>query len=76
AAPIGLSAVTSPAVALPAGVAMVCSAFLFSAVGSIALARQGSSAVIATQSAEDFFLAATNVTQYTHAIPARKAVDR
>jgi len=59
AAPIGLSAVTSPAVALPAGVAMVCAAFLFSAVGSIALARQGSSAGIATQSAEDFFLAAT-----------------
>ncbi|EGE60773.1 hypothetical protein RHECNPAF_1340019 [Rhizobium etli CNPAF512] len=59
AAPVGLSAVTSPAVALPAGVAMVCAAFLFSAVGSIALARQGSSAGIATQSAEDFFLSVT-----------------
>lgn len=59
AAPVGLSTVTSPAVALPAGVAMVCAAFLFSAVGSIALARQGSPAGIATQSAEDFFLTAT-----------------
>ncbi|MGO7704653.1 two-component sensor histidine kinase, partial [Rhizobium ruizarguesonis] len=50
--------VPSPAVALPAGVAMVCAAFPFSAVGRIALARQGSSAGLATQSAEDFFLAA------------------
>ncbi len=40
AVPIGLSFVTSPAVALPAGVATVCAAFLFSAVGSIALSRQ------------------------------------
>ena len=30
AAPVGLSIVTSPAVALPAGVATVCAAFLFS----------------------------------------------
>ncbi|WP_337266391.1 sensor histidine kinase [Oryzifoliimicrobium ureilyticus] len=42
AAPIGLSFVTSPAVALPAGVAAVAAAFLFSAVGSIALSRHGS----------------------------------
>jgi len=41
AVPAGLSFITSPAVALPAGVATVCAAFLFSAVGSIALARQG-----------------------------------
>ena len=40
AVPAGLSFVTSPAVALPAGVATVCAAFLFSAVGSIALSRQ------------------------------------
>ncbi|TIX89773.1 PAS domain-containing protein [Rhizobium sp. P44RR-XXIV] len=40
AVPAGLSLVTSPAVALPAGVATVCAAFLFSAVGSIALSRQ------------------------------------
>jgi cell cycle sensor histidine kinase DivJ len=40
AVPTGLSLVTSPAVALPAGVATVCAAFLFSAVGSIALSRQ------------------------------------
>src|ERR1700712_761226 len=40
AVPFGLSFVTSPAVALPAGVATVCAAFLFSAVGSIALSRQ------------------------------------
>ncbi|APO74003.1 sensor histidine kinase protein [Rhizobium etli 8C-3] len=57
AAPAGLSFVTSPAVALPAGVATVCAAFLFSAVGSIALARQ--SAVVsaaAAAPAEDFFM--------------------
>src|SRR6478609_6687958 len=40
AVPAGLSLVTSPAVALPAGFATVCAGFLFSAVGSIALARQ------------------------------------
>lgn len=40
AVPAGLSFITSPAVALPAGVATVCAAFLFSAVGSIALSRQ------------------------------------
>jgi cell cycle sensor histidine kinase DivJ len=40
AVPVGLSFVTSPAVALPVGVATVCAAFLFSAVGSIALSRQ------------------------------------
>ncbi|WP_184356988.1 ATP-binding protein [Rhizobium sp. BK602] len=39
AVPAGLSFITSPAVALPAGVATVCAAFLFSAVGSIALSR-------------------------------------
>jgi len=57
AAPAGLSFVTSPAVALPAGVATVCAAFLFSAVGSIALSRQTqvASAVI-PETAEDFFL--------------------
>jgi cell cycle sensor histidine kinase DivJ len=38
--PSALSLVTSPAVALPAGVATVCAGFLFSAVGSIALSRQ------------------------------------
>jgi cell cycle sensor histidine kinase DivJ len=38
--PAGLSFITSPAVALPAGVATVCAAFLFSSVGSIALSRQ------------------------------------
>ncbi|WP_132559908.1 sensor histidine kinase [Rhizobium sullae] len=57
AAPAGLSFVTSPAVALPAGVATVCAAFLFSAVGSIALARQGAAAAtVAAAPAEDFFL--------------------
>ncbi|GAC1042041.1 sensor histidine kinase [Rhizobium sp. No.120] len=40
AVPTGLSFITSPAVALPVGVATVCAAFLFSAVGSIALSRQ------------------------------------
>ncbi|NTH17916.1 two-component sensor histidine kinase [Agrobacterium rhizogenes] len=40
AVPAGLSFITSPAVALPVGVATVCAAFLFSAVGSIALSRQ------------------------------------
>jgi cell cycle sensor histidine kinase DivJ len=40
AVPAGLSFVTTPAVALPAGVATVCAAFLFSSVGSIALQRQ------------------------------------
>ena len=40
AVPFGLSFVTTPAVALPVGVAAVCAAFLFSAVGSIALSRQ------------------------------------
>lgn len=60
AAPVALSLVTSPAVALPAGVAMVCAAFLFSAVGSIALARQNSAAGgIAPPSAEEFFLEAS-----------------
>ncbi|WFS03000.1 sensor histidine kinase [Rhizobium tumorigenes] len=38
--PCGLSFLTTPAVALPVGVATVCAAFLFSAVGSIALSRQ------------------------------------
>jgi cell cycle sensor histidine kinase DivJ len=38
--PAGLSLITSPAVALPAGVATVCAAFLFSSVGGIALSRQ------------------------------------
>ncbi|MDL2404376.1 ATP-binding protein [Rhizobium calliandrae] len=38
--PMGLSFITSPAVALPVGVATVCAGFLFSAVGSIALSRQ------------------------------------
>jgi cell cycle sensor histidine kinase DivJ len=57
AAPLGLSAVTSPAVALPAGVATVCAAFLFSAVGSIALARQGAElAAAAAPSAEELLL--------------------
>ncbi|WP_172831047.1 sensor histidine kinase [Rhizobium leucaenae] len=37
--PAGLSFITSPAVALPVGVATVCAGFLFSAVGSIALSR-------------------------------------
>ncbi len=40
AVPAGLSFLTTPAVALPVGVATVCAAFLFSAVGSIALSRQ------------------------------------
>lgn len=40
AVPVGLSAITSPAVALPVGVATVVAGFLFSAVGSIALSRQ------------------------------------
>lgn len=40
AVPAALSLITSPAVALPAGVATVCAGFLFSAVGSIALSRQ------------------------------------
>lgn len=40
AVPAGLSFLTSPAVALPVGVATVSAAFLFSAVGSIALSRQ------------------------------------
>jgi two-component system, cell cycle sensor histidine kinase DivJ len=39
AVPAGLSLVTSPAVALPAGVAAVAAGFLFSAVGAIALSR-------------------------------------
>ena len=57
AAPAGLSFITSPAVALPAGVATVCAAFLFSAVGSIALSRQTQATVsVASQPAEDFFL--------------------
>ncbi|KQV32592.1 PAS domain-containing sensor histidine kinase [Rhizobium sp. Root1203] len=60
AAPVGLSLITSPAVALPAGVAAVCAAFLFSAVGSIALSRQSvATSVVATQSAEDFFMEAS-----------------
>ncbi|MBB3592030.1 cell cycle sensor histidine kinase DivJ [Rhizobium sp. BK529] len=56
AAPVGLSLVTSPAVALPAGVATVCAAFLFSAVGSIALARQAAPQNAVTTSADDLFL--------------------
>ncbi|MBB4274322.1 sensor histidine kinase [Rhizobium mongolense] len=57
AAPAGLSFVTSPAVALPAGVATVCAGFLFSAVGSIALARQSAAvSAVAAAPAEDFFL--------------------
>jgi len=56
AAPVGLSIVTSPAVALPAGVATVCAAFLFSAVGSIALARQAIPQHVAAASADDLFL--------------------
>ncbi len=56
AAPLGLSIVTSPAVALPAGVATVCAAFLFSAVGSIALSRQAVPQNTAAASADDLFL--------------------
>src|SRR4051794_31003509 len=56
AAPVGLSMVTSPAVALPAGVATVCAAFLFSAVGSIALSRQAIPPNTAAASADDLFL--------------------
>ncbi|MDM9620079.1 ATP-binding protein [Rhizobium sp. S96] len=60
AAPVGLSMVTSPAVALPAGVAAVFAGFLFSAVGSIALSRQSAAAAsVATQPAEDFFMEAS-----------------
>jgi len=39
AVPVALSAVASPAVALPVGVTLVAAGFLFSAVGSIALSR-------------------------------------
>ncbi|QFY59476.1 HAMP domain-containing histidine kinase [Rhizobium grahamii] len=57
AAPAGLSLVTTPAVALPAGVAAVCAGFLFSAVGSIALSRQSlAGSGLASQPAEDFFM--------------------
>ncbi len=60
AVPVGLSSVASPAIALPVGVATVCAAFLFSAVGSIALSRQGTAtAPIAAPVAEDFFMEAT-----------------
>ncbi len=60
AAPAALSIVTSPAVALPAGVAAVCAGFLFSAVGSIALSRQSIvTSGVATQSAEEFFMEAS-----------------
>ena len=60
AVPVGLSSVTSPAIALPVGVATVCAAFLFSAVGSIALSRQGTAtAPIAAPVAEDFFMEVT-----------------
>ncbi|MDM9627091.1 HAMP domain-containing sensor histidine kinase [Rhizobium sp. S152] len=56
-APAALSFVASPAVALPVGVATVCAAFLFSAVGSIALSRQSVVAGnVAGQPAEDFFM--------------------
>ncbi|RDJ14406.1 sensor histidine kinase [Rhizobium grahamii] len=59
AAPVGLSLVTGPAVALPVGVAAVCAAFLFSAVGSIALSRQSTAAAEAgAPVAEDFFMEA------------------
>jgi cell cycle sensor histidine kinase DivJ len=60
AAPVALSFVTSPAVALPAGVAAVFAGFLFSAVGSIALSRQSiTTSGVATQSAEEFFMEAS-----------------
>ncbi|CAN7626179.1 ATP-binding protein [Rhizobium sp. LjRoot30] len=39
AVPVALSAVASPAVALPVGVTLVAAGFLFSSVGSIALSR-------------------------------------
>ena len=59
-APAALSVVTSPAVALPAGVAAVVGGFLFSAVGSIALSRQSIvTSGVATQSAEEFFMEAS-----------------
>ena len=59
-APAALSLVTSPAVALPAGVAAVVGGFLFSAVGSIALSRQSIvTSGVATQSAEEFFMEAS-----------------
>ncbi len=59
-APAALSIVTSPAVALPAGVAAVVGGFLFSAVGSIALSRQSIvTSGVATQSAEEFFMEAS-----------------
>jgi cell cycle sensor histidine kinase DivJ len=56
ATPAGLSFVTTPAVALPAGVATVCAAFLFSAVGSIALSRHSAVAASVAAPAEEFFL--------------------
>ncbi|WP_082520065.1 HAMP domain-containing sensor histidine kinase [Rhizobium sp. Root1220] len=60
AAPAALSMVTSPSLALPVGVATVCAAFLFSAVGSIALSRQSVTvANVATPGAEDFFMEAS-----------------
>ncbi|MBB3539781.1 MULTISPECIES: PAS domain-containing sensor histidine kinase [unclassified Rhizobium] len=59
AAPFGLSFVTSPAIALPVGVTTVCAAFLFSAVGSIALSRQSTAtAAAAAPVAEEFFMEA------------------
>jgi len=60
AVPAGLSFVTSPAVALPAGFATVCAAFLFSAVGSIALARQKpvDAAPVVAEPGEDLMLQA------------------
>lgn len=59
AVPAALSTVTSPAVALPAGAATVCAAFLFSAVGSIALSRQKAPASAAAPlPAEDLLLQA------------------
>ncbi|MBW9112663.1 HAMP domain-containing histidine kinase [Rhizobium cauense] len=57
AVPAGLSLVTSPAVALPVGFTIVSAAFLFSAVGSIALSRQNTAtAAAAAPVAEDFFM--------------------
>jgi cell cycle sensor histidine kinase DivJ len=53
AVPAGLSVVTGPAVALPAGFAVVLAAFLFSAVGSIALFRLKASEPVAAPPAPE-----------------------
>ncbi|TCL76122.1 HAMP domain-containing sensor histidine kinase [Rhizobium sp. BK251] len=61
AVPAALSAITSPAVALPAGAAVVCAGFLFSAVGSIALSRQKVQPALPAQPVEDAFLSASGL---------------